>query len=322
MISKNMYKYQAIFSRETHAKEKIQGRCAFVISLSFHQPELPQASAQENTHDLHKFSAVIRRLNRAFEEIDIVLSDTLNTHNASIYFPDNDPEEKSRALGDAWLESAYFRETINAFINQPSIVRWNELISERNFINAKTIIEELYKENKLFCSIVDSVRADFVAFLCRKRKKIFENQTTYKSTPVDYSNFKIDEAYKNCLTYVLEECAVTLLFRLNGYANLFHIGKVNDAVDWTAKNTINLDASHSNLIKSINDNPLKVITVLKFKPYQYSVASTSDKNKSKEKSTILYENVFKRNTIFRRITFHDITKENQPPILRRRISTY
>lgn len=317
-----MYKYQAIFSRETHAKEKIQGRCAFVISLSFHQPEFPQTSAQENTHDLHKFAAVTRRLNHAFEEIDIVLSDTLNKHNASIYFPDNDPEEKSRALGDAWLESAYFRETINSLVKKPLIVRWNALISEKSFISAKEIIEELYIKNKLFCSIVDSVRADFVAFLCRKRKKIFEDQNTNKSTSVDYSNFNIDEAYKNCLTYILEECAVTLVFRLNGYANLFHIGKVNDAVDWVAKNTINLDASHSNLIKSINDNPLKVVTVLKFKPCQYSVACTSDKNKPKEKPNLLYENIFKRNTIFRRKTIHDITKENRPPILRRRISTY
>jgi hypothetical protein len=315
-----MYKYQAIFSRETHPKEKIQGRCAFVISLSFQQPELPQANAQENTHDLHKFSAVIRRLNHAFEEIDIVLSDTLNKHNASIYFPDNDPEEKSRALGDAWLESAYFRETTNSLIKKPPIVRWNELISEKKFISVKEIIEELYKKNKLFCSIVDSVRADFVAFLCRKRKKIFEDQSTNKSTSVDYSNFNIDEAYKNCLTYILEECAVTLLFRLNGYANLFHIGKVNDAVDWAAKNTINLDASHSNLIKSINDNPLKVVTVLKFKPCQYSVASTSDKTKPKEKSNLSYETIFKKNIIFRRKTIPDITKENQPPILKHRIS--
>ena len=317
-----MYKYQAIFSRETHAKEKIQGRCAFVISLSFHQPELPQTSAQENTHDLHKFSAVLRRLNHAFEEIDIVLSDTLNKHNASIYFPDDDPEEKSRALGDAWLESAYFREAVSSLIQKPLIKRWNELVSEKNFNDAKAIIKELYKKNKLFCSIVDSVRADFVAFLCRKRKKIFEDQTTNKSTTVDYSNFDINEAYKNCLTYILEECAVTLLFRLNGYANLFHIGKVNDAVDWAARNQINLDANHSNLIKSINDNPLKVVTVLKFKSCQYSVASTSDKTKPKEKSNLLYETIFKKNIIFRRKTIHDLTKENQPPILRRRISTY
>ena len=317
-----MYKYQAIFSRETHAKEKIQGRCAFVISLSFHQPELPQTSAQENTHDLHKFSAVLRRLNHAFEEIDIVLSDTLNKHNASIYFPDDDPEEKSRALGDAWLESAYFREAVSSLIQKPLIKRWNELVSEKNFNDAKAIIKELYKKNKLFCSIVDSVRADFVAFLCRKRKKIFEDQNTNKSTSVDYSNFDINEAYKNCLTYILEECAVTLLFRLNGYANLFHIGKVNDAVDWAARNQINLDANHSNLIKSINDNPLKVVTVLKFKSCQYSVASTSDKTKPKEKSNLLYETIFKKNIIFRRKTIHDLTKENQPPILRRRISTY
>ena len=317
-----MYKYQAIFSREKQKKEKIQGRCAFVISLSFHQPELPQTSAQENTHDLHKFSAVLRRLNHAFEEIDIVLSDTLNKHNASIYFPDDDPEEKSRALGDAWLESAYFREAVSSLIQKPLIKRWNELVSEKNFNDAKAIIKELYKKNKLFCSIVDSVRADFVAFLCRKRKKIFEDQNTNKSTSVDYSNFDINEAYKNCLTYILEECAVTLLFRLNGYANLFHIGKVNDAVDWAARNQINLDANHSNLIKSINDNPLKVVTVLKFKSCQYSVASTSDKTKPKEKSNLLYETIFKKNIIFRRKTIHDLTKENQPPILRRRISTY
>lgn len=317
-----MYKYQAIFSRETHAKEKIQGRCAFVISLSFHQPELPQASAQENTHDLHKFSAVLRRLNLAFEEIDIVLSDTLNKHNASIYFPDDNPEEKSRALGDAWLESAYFRETINSLIKKPTIKRWNELVSEKNFNAAKEIIEKLYKENKLFSSIVDSVRADFVAFLCRKRKKILEDKNINKSTSIEYSNFDINEAYKNCLTYILEECAITLLFRLNGYANLFHIGKVNDAVDWAAKNPINLDVNHSNLIKSINDNPLKVVTVLKFKPCQYSVASTSDKTKPKEKSHLLHETIFKKNIISRRKTFHDINKENHPPILRRRISTY
>lgn len=317
-----MYKYQAIFSRETHAKEKIQGRCAFVISLSFHQPGLPQAIAQENTHDLHKFSAVIRRLNLAFEEIDIILSDTLNKHNASIYFPNDNPEKKSLALGDAWLQSAYFRETVSSLIKKPSIKRWNELISEKKFNATKVIIEELYKKNKLFCSIVDSVRADFVAFLCRKRKKIFEDRNTNKSKSVDYFNFDMNEAYKNCLTYILEECAVTLLFRVNGYANLFHIGKVNDAVDWVAKNPINLYVSHSNLIESINDNPLKVVTVLKFKPCQYSVASTSDKDKSKEKANLLCATIFKKNTIFRRKTIHDITKENQLPILRRRISTY
>jgi hypothetical protein len=315
-----MYKYQAIFSRETHPKEKIQGRCAFVISLSFQQPELPQTSAQENTHDLHKFSAVLRRLNFAFEEIDIVLSDTLNKHNASIYYPDNDPEEKSRALGDAWLESAYFRQAVSSLTQKPLIKRWNELVSDKNFNDAKTIIKDLYKNNKKFRWIVESVCADFVAFLCRKRKNIFEDQNTNKSTSVDYSNFNIDEAYKNCLTYILEECAVTLLFRLNGYVNLFHIGKVNAAVDWVAKNPISLDANHSNLIKPINDNPLEVFTVSKFKPCQYSVASTSDKTKPKEKSNLSYETIFKKNIIFRRKTIPDITKENQPPILKHRIS--
>jgi hypothetical protein len=278
-----MYKYQAIFSQETHAKEKIQGRCVFVISLSFHQPKL---CAQESTRDLHKFSAVIRRLNLAFEEIDIVLSDKLNKHNASIYFPNNDPEEKSLALGDTWLESAYFREVSNSLIKKYSIRRWDELISQNNFDDAQLIIEDLYKKNKQFSSIVDSVRADFLAFLCRKRKKTFENQNDEnKSTSIDYSNFDVDEAYKNCLKYILEECAVTLVFRLNKYTNLFHIGKVNDAVDWTAKNNINLGYNPSNLIKSINDNPLKVVTVSKFKSCQYSAAPTSDNIKSQEKNT-------------------------------------
>lgn len=319
-----MYKYQAIFSRETHPKEKIQGRCAFVISLSFHQPELPQTSAQENTHDLHKFSAVIRRLNHAFEEIDIVLSDTLNKHNASIYFPDDDSEKKSLALGDAWLQSAYFREAVSSLIKKPSIKRWNELVAEKNFNAAKVIIEDLHKKDKLFSSIVDSVRADFVAFLCRKRKKLFEDQANpTKLTSINF-NFDINEAYKNCLTYILEECAVTLLFRLNGYANLFHIGKVNDAVDWTARNPIKLDTNHSNLVKSINDNPLKVITVLKFKPCQYSLHTKSDldKIKCKEKSSLLHTTIFKKNVISRRKTFPDISKENQPPTSRRRISSY
>ncbi len=318
-----MYKYQAIFSKETHAKEKISGRCVFVISLSFHQLELPNTPAQENTHDFHKFSAVIRRINHAFEEVDIVLSDTLNKHNASIYFPGEDSEKKSLALGDAWLQSAYFREAVSSLAKKPSIKRWNELVTEKNFNDARVIIETLYTKNRLFSSIVDSVRADFVAFLCRKRKKLFEDQANpTKSTSINF-NFDTNEAYKNCLTYILEECAVTLVFRLNGYANLFHIGKVNDAVDWTAKNPIKLDINHSNLVKSINDNPLKAITVLKFKPCQYSpTKSDSDKIKCKEKSSLLDATIFKKNVISRRKTFPDISKENQPPTSRRRISTY
>ena len=166
-----MYKYQAIFSRETHAKEKIPGRCAFVISLSFHQPDFQPTTTQESTQDLQKFSAVLRRLSFAFEEIDIILADSLNKYNAALFFPEDDPEKKSFALGVAWLESAYFRETSN-FFKKSSIIRWNKLALHNNIEVAKLIIIELYKKNELFSSIVDSVCADFVAFLCRKRKKL------------------------------------------------------------------------------------------------------------------------------------------------------
>lgn len=309
-----MYKYQAIFSRETHNKEKIPGRCAFVISLSFHQAEFPQITSQENTLDLHKFSAVLRRLNFAFEEIDIILADTLNKHNASIFFPEDDPEKKSLALGDAWLESAYFRETIY-FFKKSSIKRWNELALHHNLKYAQLIIEELYKKNKVFSSIVDSVRADFVAFLCRKRKKILENN---KSTSLFNSNFDVNKAYENSLTYILEECAVTITFRLNKYANLFHIGKVNDAVAWSAKNFINLNVEQNDIIKSINDNPLKIFTVLKFKSLQNSVAS--DKNKSNEKNNLFCGTIFKKNVISRRKTIHNIPKEEKSDFLKRKIS--
>lgn len=305
-----MYKYQAIFSQETHAKEKIKGRCVFVISLSFHQADLPQIISQENTNDLDKFSAVIRRLNVAFEEIDIILSDKLNKHNSSIYFPNDDPNEKSLALGDAWLGSAYFSKVKDSLTKKYLIKRWDELISENNFDDAKLIIEDLYKNNMEFCAIVDSVRAEFLTFICRKRKKTFEN----KYTPIDYSNFNMDKAYENCLKYILEESAVTLVFRLSGYANLFHIGKVNDAVNWIAKNTINLGYKHSDIIKSINDNPLKVFTVSKFTSCQSSVNTTSDKIKSKEKTRHPFENIFKRKT------FNTSTHDTVPLNLRRRFS--
>lgn len=316
-----MYKYQAIFSKETHPKEKIKGGCAFVISLSFHQQEFSKKNTQEDTDELHKFSAVLRRLNLAFDKIDIILADTLNKHNVFLYFLDKDAEKKSLSLGDFWLKSKYFKEIKNYLTIKYTIFRWNELILKKEFSDLKYIIEDVYNKNNQFCAIVDSVRADYVAFLCRNRKKVFEDKISDKFTSFHYINFDIKKTYDSCLNYIIEECAITLLLRLNSYENLFHIGKVNEAVGWTAKNFFKLDTKHDLLINKINNNPLNVISVLKFKPLKNLRTSASNSKKVvKEESSRLDNTIFEKSHIFRRKTLHDVIQKNHPQILKRQIS--
>lgn len=279
-----MVKYQAIFSGETHPTEQLGQRCAFVISLSFHRPESLQ------TNDLNKFIATIERLRVAFADIDIIISDTLNRHNAVIYYPESDPQKKALDLGDGWLRSLYSKEANK--LNGKSFLRWSELIDEEKYNDLLKITESIYINNPLFSSIVDFVCAKFVMFICDKRNKTIENnQTTFDSkTGIDYSNFDLKKTYDNCHNYILEECAVTLMLRLKNYNHLFHIGKVNKAVDWIAKNSIDFMRNCNRLfIDAINNNPLKVTIALNYKPC--SVSTISNKIKIRDNS----ENALLRN---------------------------
>lgn len=292
-----MPKYQAIFSGETHTKEILGKHCAFVISLSFQQPE------NLKTNDLSKYIANIERLNSAFVKTDIVLSDSLNRHNSSIYYPYSNSEEKALALGDKWLNSPYHRETNKLKNSTSPLIRWTNLISTEDYKKVLKITEALCKQNMSFSSVVECVCAKFVAFICDKRKKAIEKNldTIDSSTGIDYSNFDILEVYKNCHKYVLEECAVTLIFRLRGYTHLFHIGKVNDAVDWIAKNSItHLSSCNRDLIEKLNNNPLKVTIPLQYKPYETSVINftlenteNAENSKTKIKKNINVVNFFK-----------------------------
>lgn len=276
-----MNQYKVTLSGETYPNEKLGQRCAFVISLSFHQAETLQ------TNDLSKFTTTVERLNSAFDDIDVILSDSLNRHNASIYYPHSDPKKKALVLGDTWLASFYHQEVIKLKNSRSPIIRWTQLILEKNYSDVLKIVETLYKKNLEFSTTVDSVCAKFVAFLCDKRKKAIENRSiiTNKSTDIDLT-FSVEKAYKICLIYVLEESAVTLMFRLIGYTNLFHIGKVNDAVSWVATHAISYqdeDDCDKALIDTINANPLIVTIPLKYTVEQASVINVTPENRFKTK---------------------------------------
>jgi|GEM_PF-4082723 hypothetical protein len=262
-----MEKLQAILSGETYAEEFMGERCAFIISLSFSQTNAPQAV------ELEEFSAAIKRLDSAFKITDIILSDTLNKHNALIYYPQDDPEKKALELGNTWLEGPYYKavELKNVKL---LVMRWQELLSEENYPNVRQMSGHTYDSNEYFRATVDFVCAKFVTFICDRRKKSLEKES-FSDEPkraLTAPNFDPKKAYGCCLAYVLEECAATLMLRLKGYTNLFHLGKVNAAVNWVAKNPI-LCASHSELNDAINSKVLAVNTVSKYKPYQGSTKS-------------------------------------------------
>ena len=294
-----MPKYQAIFSGETHSKEILGQRCVFVISLSFQKPE------NLKTNDLSKYIANIERLNSAFVKIDVVLSDSLNRHNASIYYPNSNTEKKALSLGDKWLKTPYHQET-NKLKNTSPIIRWADLLSGTDYKDVLEITEAIYKKNSEFSAIVEYVCAKFVAFICDKRKKAItkKSDTIDKLTDINYSNFDIVKAYESCLRYVLEECAITLMFRLRNYTHLFHIGKVNDAVDWVAKNSISyLPNCNKDLINKLNNNPLKITIPLQYKPCQTATMNIVLDNTGKvvERNQIIKKNAYFVSNFFKHL---------------------
>lgn len=294
-----MPKYQAIFSGETHSKEILGQRCVFVISLSFQHPENLKAN------DLSKYVANIERLNSAFVNTEVVLADILNKHNAYIYYPNSNAEEKALALGDNWLKTSYYQET-NKLKNTSPLIRWADLLSGAEYKDALEITEAIYKKNREFSATVEYICAKFVAFICDKRKKaiIKKMDISDKLIGINYSNFDIVKAYESCLRYILEECAITLVFRLRNYTHLFHIGKVNDAVDWVAKSSIGyLSDCNRDLIDKLNNNPLKVTTPLQYKPCPIPTINNASENTVKiiEPNQSIKKNAYFANNFFKRV---------------------
>ena len=288
-----MTKFQVVFSGETHNNELLGQRCAFVESLSFQNIGINQPTSKE----LQKYSATIERLNNAFVEVDVFLADELNKHNAPIYYPNHDSVKKALELGDNWLASRYHHE-ITKLKNKPSsVMRWRKLTAEeKNFPDTLKIINCLYKEHEYFRSIVNYVCTKFVTFIYSKDKKSLEKASPFESNLISCLHLDVEEVCAFSRTYILEECAATMVLRLQGYTNLFHIGKVNEAVDWVAKNEIcNLSINDSDLINTINKNALKINTVSKYKPYEHTTKNSS----------IAPYSLFKPNLILRRNSVND-----------------
>lgn len=191
-------------------------------------------SVGQMVHEGSKFLAVINLINRSFKSCTLMIDDSVQRHTMKI---DKDIDDKTAydlamAAGDDWLvrnQSSYQQLLIPY-----NIVRWDDWLHKPGFQNTYAQITSLYNQNENYN---DAIKANIIDFLSRY-------QTHHPDKKWDY-----ERAFSLCLDYLLEECAVMLLWAEHKYPfEVYPTGR-NQAMGATHKFLI--EPSDPDLLRSV-----------------------------------------------------------------------
>ncbi|MFT4058908.1 MAG: hypothetical protein QM652_05105 [Legionella sp.] len=159
-------------------------------------------SVGQTIHEGAKFEAVIKLINHSFKQCTILVDDSVQRHTLGIMNHATPDELYQLAVreGDAWLkrnERAYSQLTIPF-----EIMRWDEWYNSPNYINSHLRVQKEYDSNKLF---QQAIHANIDDFLTRYLSR-------FNQEDIDH-----DRAFRLCLDYLIEECAVMCLWTEKAY---------------------------------------------------------------------------------------------------------
>lgn len=159
-------------------------------------------SVGQSIHEGAKFEAVIKLINNSFKQCTILVDDSVQRHTIGIMNHVSPEELYQLAVteGDEWLkrnEMAYSQLTIPF-----DIMRWDDWYNSANYINSHLGVQNEYDSNELFRQAIIANIDDFL--------------TRYLSR-YDQNDIDPERAFRLCLDYLLEECAVMCLWTEKNY---------------------------------------------------------------------------------------------------------
>lgn len=153
-------------------------------------------------HEGAKFEAVIKLINNSFKQCTILVDDSVQRHTIGIMNNSSPDELYHLAVteGDEWLkrnEMAYSKLTIPF-----DIMRWDDWYNSASYINSHLRVQNEYDSNELFRQAINANIDDFlIRYLSR----------------YDQSDIDPERAFRLCLDYLIEECAVMCLWVEKSY---------------------------------------------------------------------------------------------------------
>ncbi|WP_019217707.1 hypothetical protein [Legionella tunisiensis] len=202
-------------------------------------------SVGQAIHEGAKFEAVIKLINASFKQCTILVDDSVQRHTIGImnHVSPDELYQLAVAEGDAWLmrnEVAYSQLTIPY-----DIMRWDDWYNSSHYIDSHLRVQNEYDLNELYQKAIDANIDDFL--------------TRYLSrfNPEDIDH---ERAFKLCLDYLIEECAVMCLWTEKAYDFEVYPSGRNKA----------MAATYDYLIKPYYPNRLRPVA-LRFKKYPAKV---------------------------------------------------
>lgn len=154
-------------------------------------------SVGQFAHEGEKFEAIIYTVNSIFRKCIIMVNDSLQRYSIAAHANKSIAELHNQAniLGEQWISRN--KKIINKLTIPHQIIRWDFWLNHPLFTDAQEKINFLYLHDCVFKKIIDDTAGNFVK---REQKRSIDVGYYY------------NEAFKNSILYLQEECAVMLLW--------------------------------------------------------------------------------------------------------------
>ena len=194
----------------------------FYNSLAYKTCIMP-ISVGQKYHEDAKLKTCIELVNRKFHACHIVVCDSLQRHTLQIKNPSLEPEELyklSLDLGNSWIDRN--KEALTQFSIPYTISRWDDWLTNLDYIDAKHTIDNLYEINSTCKKAIQETAEIFYA-----RSKKRETQL------IDKNRF-----LSSSIKYIQVECAILLLWKKTQSNFLIYPAEIGKAIYLTYQNFI------------------------------------------------------------------------------------
>lgn len=145
-------------------------------------------------------SAAMKMINIEFKECYIVIADTLQRHNISTEkdISDEDAYQESLQDGNKWIKK--YEQTFKQYLSIPyKIIRWDDLINCDEFKDREKSFVSQIKHSEILSEAMES---SIIEYGVRLKKRLGEE--VFQKVSLKH--------WKNCFTYLQEECIAITLF--------------------------------------------------------------------------------------------------------------
>lgn len=175
--------------------------------------------SQEGDH----FATTIDLISKTFRECTITLHDSLQRHTIAL---DQEQEashfyEGAVKIGEDWLasnEHVYMNRAINF-----KVIRWDAWLNDSDFGDYAARIASLIRDDNTYKAAFDTAIEEYLNRFCKR---------------LNTEQFDHERAYRLCLDYLIEECAVLCLWPKTQCHFELYPGKHNAAMQETRKRFI------------------------------------------------------------------------------------